>query len=171
MLGKPIAGGLPCAVYGMCAELAARTTQAKRQAPAGHSGIGTTLAANLLTMAAMRATLSEVATEGAFAHMIDCCTELAQGLRVAVARHHLPWCVTQVGARCEFQFGPNAPINGTQAQALFDPELEQLIHLALLNRGVLITPFHNMLLCCPATTAADLQHLLKAFDEVLALLT
>jgi glutamate-1-semialdehyde 2,1-aminomutase len=171
VLGKPIAGGLPCAVYGMTAELARRATQAKRDAPAGHSGIGTTLSANLLTMAAMRATLSEVATPAAFAQMIACASTVSAGLRASIARHHLPWCVTQVGARCEFQFGPRPPLNGSQAQDLFDPELEHLIHLALLNRGVLITPFHNMLLCSPATRAADVTRLLDAFDEVLADLT
>jgi glutamate-1-semialdehyde 2,1-aminomutase len=170
VLGKPIAGGLPCAVYGMSAELAARAVQAKRDAVPGRSGIGTTLTANLLGMAAMRATLAEVATGAAFDHMISLCTELANGLRVCISRHQLPWCVTQVGARCEFQFGATPPSNGTQAQVLFDAELEQLIHLALLNRGVLITPFHNMLLCSPVTSHADVAHMLRMFDEVLALL-
>jgi glutamate-1-semialdehyde 2,1-aminomutase len=122
-------------------------------------------------MAAMRATLSEVATPAAFAQMIACASTVSAGLRASIARHHLPWCVTQVGARCEFQFGPRPPLNGSQAQDLFDPELEHLIHLALLNRGVLITPFHNMLLCSPATRAADVTRLLDAFDEVLADLT
>jgi len=170
VLGKPMAGGLPCAVYGMSAELAARAVQAKLAAPPGHSGIGSTLTGNRLTLAAMRATLAEVATDAAFAQMIARCTEVAEGLRACIARHRLPWCVTQVGARCEFQFGPNPPLNGTQAAALFDEELEQFIHLALLNRGVLITPFHNMLLCSPATTASNVQRLLAAFDEVLRML-
>lgn len=169
-LGKPMAGGLPCAVYGMSAALAARATQAKRDAPPGHSGIGTTLTANRLTLAAMRATLAEVATDAAFAHMIARCSEVADGLRACIARHGLPWCVTQVGARCEFQFGPTPPQNGTQASALFDEELEHLMHLALLNRGVLITPFHNMLLCSPATSLEDVARLLAAFDAVLAAL-
>ncbi|HEY8905717.1 MAG TPA: hypothetical protein VIM63_06735, partial [Rhodoferax sp.] len=88
-----------------------------------------------------------------------------------ISRHQLPWCVTQVGARCEFQFGATPPTNGTQAEAMFDAELEHLIHLALLNRGVLITPFHNMLLCSPATSRADVAQLLQAFDEVLAQLS
>ena len=167
VLGKPIAGGVPCAAYGFSAELAARAVQAKRDAPPGHSGIGTTLAANLLALAAMRATLEEVATDAAFAQMIARAGELADGLRAAIARHRLPWCVTQVGARCEFQFAPVPPRDGSAAAALFDPPLEALFHLALLNRGVMITPFHNMLLTCPATTAADVQALLAAFDAVL----
>jgi glutamate-1-semialdehyde 2,1-aminomutase len=171
VLGKPIAGGLPCAVYGMTTELAQRAAQAKRDAPPGHSGIGTTLTANMLTMAAMRATLSAVATDAAFDHMISCATQVSEGLRASIARHGLPWCVTQVGARCEFQFGPVPPLTASQAVALFDTGLEHLIHLALLNRGVLITPFHNMLLCSPATTSADVAKLLSALDEVLGLLT
>lgn len=170
VFGKPIGGGVPCAIYGFSAELAERAMQAKRDAPPGHSGIGTTLTANMLAMAAMRATLCEVATDAAFAHMLRICSQMAQGLRDSIARHRLPWCVTQVGARCEFQFGPTPPRNGSEAEALMDPALEQLIHLALLNRGVMITPFHNMLLACPATTQTDVQHLLQAFDAVLDLL-
>lgn len=168
VFGKPVGGGVPCAVYGFSEELARRAMQAKRDAPPGHSGIGTTLTANMLAMAAMRATLDQVATDDAFAHMLRICNLVAVGLRVAIARHRLSWCVTQVGARCEFQFGPTPPRNGTQAEALMDGELEQLIHLALLNRGVMITPFHNMLLASPATTEADVDRLLEALDEVLS---
>lgn len=171
VLGKPLGGGLPCAAYGMTEALALRAVQAKRAAPPGHSGIGTTLSANAMAMAAARATLAEVATPTAFAHMIELAGVLAAGLRERLAAHGLPWCVTQVGARCEFQFGPQAPRNGTEAAALHDGALEQLLHLALLNRGVLITPFHNMLLLSPATHAGHVQRLLDAFDEVLGALT
>lgn len=167
VLGKAIAGGVPCAVYGFGSALAERAMQAKRSAPPGHSGIGTTLTGNALAMAAMRATLAEVATEAAFEHMIAMSTRLADGLRGVFARHGVDWCVTQVGARCEFQFGHTAPRNGSQAHALFDPLVEHYLHLALLNRGVLITPFHNMLLCSPVTTEANVHKLLNALDAVL----
>ena len=170
VFGKPIGGGVPCAVYGMSAELAQRAMDAKRSAAPGHSGIGTTLTANMLAMAAMRATLGEVATQAAYDHMLALTHTLACGLRAAIAKHQLPWCVTQVGVRCEFQFGPKPPRNGSEAEALLDSGLEQLIHLMLLNRGCMITPFHNMLLTCPATTAQDIATLLAAFDEVLAAL-
>lgn len=170
VFGKPVGGGVPCAVYGFSEDLARRAVQAKRDAPPGHSGIGTTLTANMLAMAAMRATLEHVATPEAFAHMLRICNLMAVGLRVGIARHKLPWCVTQVGARCEFQFGATPPGNGTEAEALMDAQLEQLIHLALLNRGVMITPFHNMLLASPATTQEDVDRLLQAFDEVLDML-
>ncbi len=170
VLGKPIAGGVPCAVYGFSEELARRAAAAKRSAPPGHSGIGTTLTASMLAMAALRATLSEVATPQAHARMTERCTQVAEGLRAALLRRDLPWCVTQVGARCEFQFGPRPPRNGSEAGALARPALEHLVHLALLNRGVMITPFHNMLLASPVTAEADVGRLLAAFDEVLAAL-
>jgi glutamate-1-semialdehyde 2,1-aminomutase len=116
----------------------------------------------------MRATLSQVMTDAAYAHMVALAERLASGLRTAIAGHKLPWCVTQMGARTEFQFCPASPTNGTEAGAIQDGELEQVIHLALLVRGVMITPFHNMLLVCPSTTADDVDQLVSAFDEVLA---
>lgn len=171
VLGKPVGGGVPCAVYGMSAELAARAVLAKHDAPPGHSGIGTTLTGNMLAMAAMRAALSEVMTESAYAHMLGLAERLAQGLRQTFDRHRLPWCVTQVGARTEFQFTPTPPTNGTEADHSLDSELEHIIHLGLLNRGVMITPFHNMMLISPHTRAIDVDRLLTALDQVLAGIT
>jgi glutamate-1-semialdehyde 2,1-aminomutase len=171
VLGKPVGGGVPCAVYGMSAELAARAVRAKHDAPPGHSGIGTTLTGNMLAMAAMRAALSEVMTEPAYTHMLGLAEQLAAGLRHTIAQHRLPWCVTQVGARIEFQFTPTPPSNGTEADRILDGELEHIIHLGLLNRGVMITPFHNMMLISPHTQAADVEQLLAALDEVLQHIT
>ena len=171
VVGKALGGGMPCAAYGFSAALAERAEAAKRTAPPGHSGIGTTLTANLLAMAAMRATLTHLMTPEVFAPMHTLAEQLAAGLRTIIARHGLPWCVTQVGARVEFQFCPQPPRNGSQAEAVMDAELEHALHLALLNRGVLITPFHNMMLVCPDTTRMHVQRLLAAFDTVLASLT
>lgn len=168
VVGKPIGGGIPCAVYGFTEELARRVEQAKHHAPPGHSGIGTTLSANMFAMAAMRANLEQVMTEQAYQHMFALAAQLAEGLRAVIARHKLPWCVTQIGARTEFQFTPTAPQNGTQAQSILDSDLEQIIHLYLLNRGLLITPFHNMLLICPDTSDNDIKLLLAAFDACLS---
>lgn len=164
VLGKPVAGGVPCALYGFSEDAAQRAEAAKRRAPPGHSGIGTTLTANLLTLAALRANLEEVMTDAAYQHMTELARHLATGLRDVIERHNLPWCVTQVGARTEFQFGPTPPRNGSQAEALLIPALERLIHLYLLNRGLMITPFHNMLLTCPDTTRADVDRLVAALD-------
>ncbi len=171
VVGKPLGGGMPCAAYGFSAELAQRVVAAKHNAPAGHSGIGTTLTANLLAMAAMRATLTELMTPATYAPMLALATTLAQGLRAVIAQHKLPWCVTQVGARAEFQFCATPPVNGTQAGHAMNPALEHAIHLYLLNRGVLITPFHNMMLICPDTTADDVRLLLRAFNAALSELT
>ena len=168
VLGKPLGGGMPCAAYGFSAELAERVVAAKRDAPPGHSGVGTTLTANLLAMAAMRATLSHLMTSAVYAPMHRLTEVLADGLRTAIARHGLPWCVSQVGARTEFQFCATPPGNGAQAGAAMDAALEHAIHLYLLNRGVLITPFHNMMLVCPDTTESDVHLLLEAFDGALS---
>ena len=164
VVGKPVGGGMPCAVYGFSAELAARAQAAKRNAPPGHSGIGTTLTANLLASAAMRATLEHVMTEAAYAHMFELAERLATGLRRVIATHQLPWCVTQVGARTEFQFTVTPPTNGSEAERILDTNLEHVIHLYLLNRGLLITPFHNMILVCPQTSTDDVDTLVAGFE-------
>lgn len=171
VLGKPVGGGVPCAVYGMSADLAGRVMQAKYKAPPGHSGIGTTLTGNMLAMAAMRASLTEVMTPDAYDHMQVLAEQLAKGLRDAITRHRLPWCVTQVGARVEFQFTPSPPVNGTEADRILDGELEHIVHLGLLNRNVMITPFHNMMLVSPCTQMADVEQLLTALDQVLGHIT
>jgi len=167
VLGKPVGGGVPCAVYGMCAALADSAVRAKADAPPGHSGIGTTLTGNMLSMAAMRATLTEVMTPAAYAHMLPLAHQLAEGIRQLLAERRLPWCVTELGARVEFQFCPVPPQNGSEAGNRLDAELEHLIHLGLLNRGVLITPFHNMMLVCPQTTTEDVDRLLAALASAL----
>ena len=171
ILGKPVAGGLSAAVYGFSAKIATKAQEAKRIAPPGHSGIGTTLTANMLTMAAMRANLTEVMTEDAYAHMFNLAKILANGLRAAITDNQLPWCVTQVGARTEFQFSAKPPINGSEAEKILDSEMEQIIHLYLLNRGILITPFHNMLLVCPQTTLANVEQLIQEFSGLLGLIS
>ena len=167
VIGKPIAGGTPGAAYGFTSDVGARMQTAKNNAPSGHSGIGTTLSAGLLTLRLMRAMLAEVMTEAAYAHMFAICRYVADGLENAIARHGLPWTVTRIGARCEYQFAPHRPRNGSEARATFNETLEAALHLALLNRGVLLTPFHNMVLACPAHTMHDAEKLIAAFDNAL----
>lgn len=166
--GKAIAGGLPCAVYGMSQSVAQRMRAAKEAAPAGHSGIGTTLSGNMITMALLATNLTEVATPEAFDRIIALQTDLSHRLKQTIEKHQLPWSITQLGARSEFQFCKVSPINGTQAESAMDAELEQAIHLYLLNRGVMITPFHNMTLVCPDTTTQDIDRFIHAFDACLA---
>lgn len=167
VVGKAIAGGIPCAVYGMSASVAQRARRAKETAPPGHSGIGTTLSGNMLTMALLAKNLTEVATTAAFDTMLSRQTELTVGLRNTIAQYQLPWSVTQLGARSEFQFCTIPPTNGSEAELAMDDLLERAIHLYLLNRGIMMTPFHNMTLVCPATTSAHIQQFLQVFDACL----
>ncbi len=170
VVGKAVAGGLPCAVYGFSQSVAERMVQAKNAAPEGHSGIGTTLAGNALTLSALQASLEHLHTAANYAHMIELASVLEQGLleRIAAAGH--PWTVTRLGARMELQFMPHTPRDAQDVRDHAQGELEALTHLFMLNRGVLLTPFHSMVLISPATTSGDVARLLAVFDELLAAL-
>jgi len=167
VLGKPIAGGIPCAVFGFTAEVAERLTKLWAVKEPGHSGLGTTLSGSPLAMAAMRANLEQVMTPAAYDHMLGLSDRLAQGLAALIAERGLPWHVSNLGARAEFVCAQHPPRNGTEAAAAMHGDLEHAIHVYLLNRGVLIAPFHNMTLVCPATTAADVDRLLDALRDCL----
>lgn len=172
VMGKPVAGGVAAGVFGVSAAVAGGMARARAAAAAagghGHSGMGTTLSANALAMHAMRVNLEAVMTRAAYDHMLALSDRLATGLRALIARHALPWCVTRLGARCEFQFCATPPRNGAEAEAAFDDPLREALHLYLINRGILITPFHNMMLCCPETTAEDVDRLVATLDRALA---
>jgi glutamate-1-semialdehyde 2,1-aminomutase len=168
-IGKPIAGGIPAAAYGFSDEVASRLEHllpADERADVG--GIGGTAAANVLSLAAMRATLSEVLTDAAFDRMISLGERFEAGVREVIDRHGLPWHVTRVGCRVEYLFRPDPPRTGSEAAAGGDAELDRLLHLHLLNRGILMTPFHNMALMSPATTEQDVDAHTVAFDEAAA---
>lgn len=171
VLGKPVAGGVPCAVYGFSAEVAERMDRVRARGEAGHSGIGTTLSANALALAAMRACLTEVMTPAAYAHMLPLADRLAEALRAVIAANGLAWHVTRIGARGEFLCTDRPPRNGTEARAAMQGPLEQALHLFLINRGVLIAPFHNMTLVSPATTPAQVDRLAEVLDQCLKTLT
>lgn len=164
--GKAVAGGLPCAVYGFTAEVAQRMVAAKNAAPEGHSGIGTTLAGNALTLAALHAALTHLHTEASYAHMLGLAERLERGLNQRIANHRLPWTVTRLGARLELQFMPHTPRDAQDVLDHAQPDLESFTHLFMLNRGVLLTPFHSMMLLSPATQVADVEHLLAVFGEL-----
>lgn len=164
--GKAVAGGLPCALYGFTAEVAERMRVAKNAAPEGHSGIGTTLAGNALTLAALHAALTHLHTEASYGHMLDLAARLEQGLSHHIATHGLPWTVTRLGARMELQFMPHTPRDAQDVVDHAQPELESFTHLFMLNRGVLLTPFHSMLLLSPSTQQNDVDRLLAAFSEL-----
>lgn len=164
-LGKPIASGIPAAVYGFTEEVAARWRSATDRELADAGGIGGTLAGNALAVAAMRATLGEVLTEEAYGRMIPLAGRFAAGVEQVIAEHRLPWIVKRLGARAEYWFREKPPRNGGEAAAAVDPELDRYMHLAALNRGILMTPFHAMALMSPATTAGDVDLHTAAFRE------
>ncbi len=169
-VGKAVAGGVSCAVYGCSAEMSRAMRLVREHASEmihghGHSGMGTTLSGNALALHCLRANLEEVASDAAYAHMLARAGQLAEGLRALFARLDLGWTVTQLGARCEFQFCARAPRNGVEAEAAFHDSLEHVLHLYLINRGLLITPFHNMLLCSPQTRSEDVERLLEVLAE------
>jgi glutamate-1-semialdehyde 2,1-aminomutase len=154
-IGKSIAGGVPAGAYGLTADLAERILADQAADIEDTGGVGGTLAGNALSLAAMRATLGEVLTDEAFDGMIAVATRFTAGVRSVLDSRRLPWTIAQLGARAEYRFCPSPPRTGGQSEAAADPELDEYLHLYMINRGILMTPFHNMALMCPATTAAD----------------
>jgi glutamate-1-semialdehyde 2,1-aminomutase len=168
VMGKPIAGGIPGAAYGFAKEVADRISARIQTADCDTGGIGGTLAANALSLAAMKATLQHVLTQEAFDHMIPLAEEFTSGAAKAIADADVPWHVTRLGCRAEYLFCKERPRNGGQAAAAADFELERYMHLHALNRGVLLTPFHNMALMSPATTKKDVDCHTHIFKEAIA---
>jgi glutamate-1-semialdehyde 2,1-aminomutase len=165
-IGKPIAGGIPAAAYGFSAEVAERLEAllpADERADVG--GIGGTVAANVLSLAATRATLAEVLTDEAFEWMITLGERFEAGVAGAIERHGLSWHVTRLGCRVEYLFRSERPSTGSEAAAGGNALLDRLIHLYALNRGILLTPFHNMALMSPATTEEDVDLHTEVFDD------
>ena len=168
-VGKAIAAGIPAAAYGFSEPVAERLEAmlpADERADVG--GIGGTVAANVLSLAATRATLAEVLTDDAFERMIALGERFESGVADVIERHRLPWHVTRVGCRVEYLFRAERPRTGSEAAAGGDPLLDRLIHLYALNRGILLTPFHNMALMSPATTEADVDLHSEVFDQAAA---
>ena len=165
--GKCVAGGMPTAIWGMKDAVAARYRSYNATRPAGHSGMGTTLSGNPMQFACLAANLSEVMTAEAYTHMERGAARLAAGLQAGIDRHAAPWHVVRVGARVEFICAPGPLHNGTEAAAAHMPEVEATLHAALVNRGFLIAPFHNMMLVSPVTTDSQIDGLVAAFDAVL----
>lgn len=165
--GKAIAGGIPAAIWGMSLEVMERLNAARARIAPGHSGIGTTLSGSPFQLAALRATLEEVATQAAYDHMNAIADEMQGALDRVIARSGLPWHVARCGARVEVVRAPTPLRDGHAAKAVHFGALEATIHLAMLVRGTLISPFHDMMLASPATTPAQVRHMAHAMGEVL----
>jgi glutamate-1-semialdehyde 2,1-aminomutase len=165
VLGKPIGGGVPGAAYGFTEFVAKCISDRHNLEDCDTGGIGGTLAGNALSLAAMRATLEKVLTGAAFERMVPMASRWKAGVDKAIKDFGVPWHVTQLGCRAEYLFTPKEPRNGTEAHNAMDFELERYLHLYAMNRGVLLTPFHNMALMCPATAPEDVDHHTKVFRD------
>ena len=168
VIGKSIGGGVPSGAYGITEALAEAVLRSDDADIVDVGGVGGTLAGNALSTAAMRATLGEVLTDDAFGPMIDLGGRFAEGTRRVIDSYGVNWSVSQLGARAEYRFAAPAPRTGTQAAAAGDAELEEFLHLYTSNRDVLITPFHNMALMSPATSAQDVDRHTELFDAAVA---
>jgi glutamate-1-semialdehyde 2,1-aminomutase len=166
VIGKTIASGIPAAAYGFTEELGNLIVKEIPKEVCDIGGIGGTLAANALTMHAVKATLSEVLTEDFYARNIPLAKRFNEGIQSVISEFNLPWNTTQLGCRTEYWFRKEPARNGGEAEAAVDFELDQYMHLASLNRGILMTPFHNMALICPSTTIADIDRHTEVFREI-----
>lgn len=164
-IGKTLGAGIPSAAYGVTEEISSRIVEHTDWRNADVGGIGGTLAGNALSLAAMRATLGRVLTDEAFERMMRLGERFEDGVRQVIDSRGLPFHVTRLGCRVEYLFRPDRARDGSQAAAGQDDELESFIHLFMLNRGVLITPFHNMALMSPATTTEDVDRHSQLFGE------
>ena len=164
-LGKPVGGGVPAAVYGLSEAVAEQVRARSRLETADTGGIGGTLAANALASAAMRATLEHVLTEASYRRTIPLAERFAAGVESVIGEESLPWIVKRLGCRAEYWFRPTPPRNGGEAAAAVDADLERYMHLAALNRGILLTPFHNMALFAPAVTEGDVDRHTEVFRD------
>jgi glutamate-1-semialdehyde 2,1-aminomutase len=165
VVGKSIGGGVPCAVYGFSAAVAEQMAALDRSRPPGHSGIGTTLSANALAITAMDTMFGEVITPAAYGHMLRGAARLVAGLEQEIAGAGLDWHVARVGARVEFLTCATPPRTGSEARAAMRPALEAAIHLFLANRGILLAPFHNMMLVSPVIGDDQIDRLIGAFAD------
>jgi len=165
VFGKAIGGGIPAAAYGFSQEVADRIVAGQSLEDCDVGGIGGTLAGNALSLAAMRATLTKVLTKEAFDRMIPLAERWTLGVAKAIAEAELPWHVTGLGCRAEYMFAGNAPKNGTEAHDATDFELERFMHLYAMNRGILLTPFHNMALMSPQTEKDDVDEHSQVFRD------
>ena len=167
IIGKAIAGGIPTGTYGLSADLAARVLERTDLDLVDMGGVGGTLAGNPLQVAAMRATLEQVLTKDAFSKMIELCDYYTAGVQSLFDKYELPWSINQLGTRAEYRFAKPYPKNGTDAYNSADPELEDFLHLYLVNRGIMLTPFHNMALMCPTTSRADIDSHQEVFEAAI----
>jgi glutamate-1-semialdehyde 2,1-aminomutase len=170
-IGKAIGGGIPAGAFGMSREVADRISACQDADLEDVGGVGGTLAGNALSLAAMRATLNGPLADIAWERTEQLATRFLEGVTGVIDRFQLPWHVVQLGCRAEYRFSPEPPRDGGESLRAADPELERFLHLHALNRGVLLTPFHNMALMCPSTTEAQVDRHTAVFEAAVQTLT
>lgn len=164
VIGKTIGGGMPVAAFGMSAAIAAQLGPMIGSSAVDVSGVGGTLTGNALALAAVRATLSSTLGADDFAYTIPLATDWTAGVQATIDRHRMPWHVQQLGSRAEYWFCA-PPRTGATAAAAVDEQLDAFMHLWAINRGILLTPFHNMALMSPHHTRADVEAHTAAFAD------
>jgi len=164
-LGKALGAGIPIGAFGLSAAVAERVLGDPEADLVSEGGVGGTLAGNALSAAAARATLEHVLTEENFATMIALSTRFTEGVQATLDRQRIPWCIVQLGARAEYRFCPEVPTNGGVSFAANDFDLDEYLHTYMANRGILMTPFHNMALMCPDTITADVDRHTEVFAQ------
>lgn len=168
VMGKPVSGGVPAAIYGWTHAVDEKIKAYMANRESGYSGIGTTLSGSALQLACMRAVLETILTDEVYARALPVAERLESGIGEIIRHHALPWHVVRVGLRAEIVSAAEHPRNGTEALLFAHSEAEHALHLYCLNRGVVITPFHNMMLVCPETSGQDVNRLLDALDGAMA---
>ena len=168
VVGKTVAAGIPCAAYGFTKEVGEKSAAAIPPELCDIGGIGGTLAANALSMHVMKAVLAEVLTQEYYDKNIPLAKRFNEGVQSVISKYDLPWNTTQLGCRTEYWFRKEPAKNGGEAEAAVDFELDQYMHLASMNRGFLMTPFHNMALISAATSEEDIDRHTAVFDEIVS---
>jgi glutamate-1-semialdehyde 2,1-aminomutase len=166
-VGKTIGSGVPAAVYGLSEEVGDLVSRSIKVDESDVGGIGGTLAGNALSLAAMRATLENTLSKETFAHTIPLAIRFTDGVKQIIDEVHLPWVINRLGCRAEYWFCKDLPRNGGEAEAAVDPDLDRFMHLAAMNRGILMTPFHNMALIAPDVTEKDIDYHSQVFKEAI----
>lgn len=164
-VGKTIGSGVPAAVYGLSEEVGDLVSRSIKVDEFDVGGIGGTLAGNALSLAAMRATLENTLSKETFDHTVPLAIRFTDGVRKVIDEIQLPWVINRLGCRAEYWFCKDLPHNGGEAEAAIDPDLDRYMHLSAMNRGILMTPFHNMALIAPDVTERDIDYHTQVFRE------
>jgi glutamate-1-semialdehyde aminotransferase len=169
-VGKAIGGGFPVATWGTRHDIAEAMEPSHKLQALELTGTGSTLSGSQLAVAAVRATLENLLSDTDFDRMRYLAGRFGDAVVNVASSAGLNWSATALGGRVEYAFGPPAR-NGQSAVDATDPALEEFLHLWALNRGVLMTPFHNMALMSPATTERDVDVHTRVFEDAVAALT